>query len=150
MSLYSSIRTSVKTTTKAWLCQKAKNAMKSHKFIRKSQKPCTAPDHSNREFSIVHERRHVTPCLSSAPFVHWLLLAASPVCGQREISRFGVQDLGKEFSIVRWLVNEAERRHMTSCLSSAPSSTGYCQRRHCNTHLVQIQSWATIGTTSRK
>ena len=30
----------------------------------------------------------------------------------------------KEFSIVR------ERRHVTPCLSSAPSNTGYCERRH--------------------
>ena len=72
------------------------------------------------------------------PFVHWLLWTASPVCGQREIGRFGVQDLGREFSIVRWLVNEAERRHiMTSCLSSAPSSTGYCQRRHRSVNNVK-------------
>ena len=30
----------------------------------------------------------------------------------------------REFSIVR------ERRHVTPCLSPAPSSTGYCERRH--------------------
>ena len=71
------------------------------------------------------------------PFVHWLLWTASPVCGQREIGRFGVQDLGREFSIVRWLVNEAERRHMTSCLNSTPSSTGYCQRRHWSVNTVK-------------
>ena len=28
------------------------------------------------------------------PFFHWLLSTASPVCGQREIGRFVVQDLG--------------------------------------------------------
>ena len=71
------------------------------------------------------------------PFVHWLLWTASPVCGQREIGRFGVQDLGREFSIVRLLVNEAERRHMTSCLSSAPSSTDYCQWRHRSVNNVK-------------
>ena len=34
------------------------------------------------------------------------------------------QPVSREFSIVR------ERRHVTPCLSSAPSSTGYCERRH--------------------
>ena len=43
-----------------------------------------------REFSIVRERRHVTPCLSSA---HSSTGYCEPVCGQREIGRFGVQDL---------------------------------------------------------
>ena len=58
-------------------------------------------------------------------------------CGQREIGRFGVQDLGIVGSFLRWLVDEAERRHMTSCLSSAPSSTGYCQRRHQSVNNVK-------------
>ena len=44
----------------------------------------------NREFSIVRERRHVTPCLSSAPSSTGY---CEPVCGQREIGRFRVQDL---------------------------------------------------------
>ena len=43
-----------------------------------------------REFLIVRERRHVTPCLSSAPSSTGY---CEPVCGQREIGRFGVQDL---------------------------------------------------------
>ena len=43
-----------------------------------------------RGVSIVRERRHVTPCLSSAPSSTGY---CEPVCGQREIGRFGVQDL---------------------------------------------------------
>ena len=106
MSLYSSIRTSVKTTTKVWLCQKEKNAIKSHKFIRKSQKPCTAPDHSNSEFSIVHERRHVTPCLSSAP-------SSTGYCERRHRSVDNVKSVGLEFKIwvgsFRLYVNYSKR-----------------------------------------
>ena len=43
--------------------------------------------------------------------------------------------VSREFSIIR------ERRHVTPCLSSAPSSTGYCERLwtshalQCNTYL---------------
>ena len=48
-----------------------------------------------REFSIVRERRHVTPCLSSAPSSTGY---CEPVCGQREIGRFRVQDLYVDYS----------------------------------------------------
>ena len=63
----------------------------------------------------------MTPCLS---FVHWLLWTGLWTTWNRSVwsSRF-----------VRWLVivdQWAERRNVTSCLSSAPSSTGYCQRPH--------------------
>ena len=38
----------------------------------------------------------MTSCLSSAPFVHWLLRTAFTTRGQREIDLFGVLDLGSE------------------------------------------------------
>ena len=52
-------------------------------------------EYNIREFSIVRERRHVTPCLSSAPSSTGY---CEPVCGQREIGRFRVQDLYVDYS----------------------------------------------------
>ena len=48
------------------------------------------------------ERRRMTSCLSSAPFILWLLRTAFTVWGQRETRRFVVQDLGCERVDVRW------------------------------------------------
>ena len=48
---------------------------------------------SNKTYDVLFKLR---------PFVHWLLWTATPVCGQREIGRFGVQDLGSGRVDVRW------------------------------------------------
>ena len=95
---------------------------------------------SNREFLIVRERRHVMPCLSSAP-------SSTGYCERHHQSVDDVKSVGLEFKICT-LTSErsgttdcrdqwAERRHVTSCLSSAPSSTGYCQRRHRSVNNVK-------------
>ena len=64
-----------------------------------------------REFSIVRERRHVTPCLSSAPSSTGY---CEPVCGQREIGRFTVQDLYVDYTALLWQ-KEASDKSDISC-----------------------------------
>ena len=78
------------------LSQPCKNGATCIDLIRDYRFEC-APGYygitcDNREFSIVRESRHVTPCLSSAPSSTGY---CEPVCqsGQREIGRFRVQDL---------------------------------------------------------
>ena len=70
----------------------------------------------NREFSIVRERRHVTPCLSSAPSSTGYCEPA--VCGQRE-------SVGLEFKICTLTFMTSEPSGTTDC-SGTMSGTKKC------------------------